>query len=42
MPMSWLETIQYIGLDLQVATVVAVGVVDLAIRALRSTWGRGA
>ena len=40
MTMGWIETIRYIGLDLQVATVLAVASIDVTTRALRSAWGR--
>ena len=40
MTMGWMETIRYLGLDLQVATVLAVASVDFAARAARSAWGR--
>lgn len=42
MSMGWMETIRYLGLDLQVATVLAVAVVDYAARAARSAWGHRA
>ena len=40
MTMGWMETIRFVGLDLQVATVVAVATLDVAARALRSAWRR--
>jgi len=40
MTMGWMETIHFIGLDLQVATVLAVASLDLAAHALKSAWGR--
>jgi hypothetical protein len=40
MTMGWMETIRFIGLDLQVATVLAVGGLDVAARALRSVGSR--
>jgi hypothetical protein len=40
MTMGWMETIRFIGLDLQVATVFAVATLDVAARALRSAWRR--
>ena len=40
MTMGWMETIRYLGLDLQVATVFAVASLDVAARALKSAWGR--
>jgi len=36
MTMSWMDTIRYIGLDLQVATVFAVATLDWALRAVIS------
>ena len=36
MTMGWMETIRYIGLDLQVATVFAVASLDWAARAVKS------
>jgi hypothetical protein len=36
MTMGWIETIRYIGLDLQVATVFAVASLDWAVRAVKS------
>ena len=40
MTMGWMETIRFIGLDLQVAILFAVGSVDVAARALKSAWDR--
>jgi hypothetical protein len=40
MTMDWMETIRFVGLDLQVATVFAVAGVDVAARALATAWGR--
>ena len=40
MTMGWMETIHFIGLDLEVATVLAVGSLDAAARALKFAWGR--
>ena len=40
MTMGWMETIRFIGLDLQVATAFAVATLDVAARALRSAWRR--
>jgi hypothetical protein len=40
MTMGWMETIRYIGLDLQVATVLAVGSLVLAARAFNSAWNQ--
>ena len=40
MTMGWMETIRFVGLDLQVATVFAVATLDVAARALRSAWRR--
>ena len=40
MTMGWMETIRFVGLDLQVVTVLAAGSLDVALRALRSAWGR--
>lgn len=40
MTMGWMETIRFMGLDLQVATVFAVATLDVAARALRSAWRR--
>jgi hypothetical protein len=34
--MGWMETIRYMGLDLQGATVLAVASLDWAARALKS------
>jgi hypothetical protein len=42
MTMGWMETIRYLGLDLQVATMLAVAVVDFGARAARSAWHRSA
>jgi hypothetical protein len=39
MTMGWLEAIQFLGLDLQVATVLVAGIVDVALRAIRSARG---
>jgi hypothetical protein len=36
MTMGWMETIRFIGLDLQVAAVLAVGSLHVAARVLRS------
>jgi hypothetical protein len=41
MPMSWMETVRYIGLDLQLMTVLAVAGVILAVRAFESVRRRG-
>jgi hypothetical protein len=38
MTMDWMETIRFVGLDLQVATVLAVAGVDVAARALATAW----
>lgn len=40
MTMGWMETIRFMGLDLQVATVFAVATLDVAARALISAWRR--
>jgi len=40
MTMGWMETVRFIGLDLQLATVFAVVTLDAAARALRSARGR--
>ncbi len=40
MTMGWMETIRFVGLDLQVATVFAVASLDVAARAFKSAWGR--
>jgi hypothetical protein len=40
MTMGWIETIRYLGLDLQVATVLAVASIDVAARTFKSAWGR--
>lgn len=40
MTMGWMETIRFIGLDLQVATVFAVAGLDWAARAPWSEAGR--
>jgi len=40
MTMGWIETIRFIGLDLQVAAVLAVASLDVAVSALKSAWGR--
>lgn len=40
MTMGWMETIHFIGLDLQVATLTAVASLDVAARAIRFTWCR--
>ena len=40
MTMGWMETIRFLGLDLEVATVFAVGTIDVAAGALRSAWRR--
>lgn len=41
MSMSWMETVRYIGLDLQLMTVLAVTGVILAMRAFKSIRRRG-
>jgi len=38
MTMGWMETIRFIGLDLQVATVFAMASLVVAARALKSVW----
>lgn len=40
MTVGWMETIRFIGLDLEVATVFAVATLDVTARALRSAWRR--
>jgi len=40
MTMGWMETIRFIGLDLQVATVFAVASLGAASRAVQYAWGR--
>jgi len=40
MTMGWMETIRFIGLDLQVATVFAVATLDVTARGLRTAWRR--
>ena len=40
MTMGWMETIRFIGLDLQVAAVFAAVSIDVAPRALKSAWDR--
>jgi hypothetical protein len=40
MTMGWMETIRFVGLDLQVATVFAVASLGAASRAVESAWGR--
>jgi hypothetical protein len=40
MTMGWMETIRFIGLDLQVATVFAVASIGAASRAVQYAWGR--
>ena len=39
MTMGWMETIQILGLDLMVGTVLAVAVLDAAACVLKSAWG---
>jgi len=41
MSMSWMETVRYIGLDLQLMTVLAVAGVIMAVRAFKSVRRRG-
>jgi hypothetical protein len=40
MTMGWMETIRFIGLDLQVATVFGVASLDVAARTIKSAWRR--
>jgi hypothetical protein len=40
MTMGWMETIRFIGLDLQVATLFAVASLGAASRAIQYAWGR--
>jgi hypothetical protein len=38
MPMTWLEAIQFVGLDLQIVLLLAVAGLGLAERALHVAW----
>jgi hypothetical protein len=38
MPMTWLEAIQFVGLDLQIVLLLAVAGLGLAERALHAAW----
>ena len=38
MEMSWLETVEFLGLDLQVGLILALCGLDLVERALHSAW----
>ena len=40
MTMGWMETIQVLGLDLMVATVLAVAGLDAVACAIKAAWGR--
>jgi len=38
MTMGWMETIRFIGLDLQIATVLAGAGLDFTARTIKSAW----
>ena len=40
MTMGWMETIRFLGLDLEIATVFAVGSIDVTVGALSAAWRR--
>ena len=39
MEMTWLETVEFIGLDLQVGLTLGLLVLEILERALHSAWG---